>query len=280
MKHLALKFALTLIFALSFSIMYSQIFVDSINVVRKVTVKMNNGEEFVGDVIKQDDDILILNSKNGELKIKVIQIKKIEEYTYEGDFLFPSSHATRYFFGPSAIPLKKGKGYYHNVYLVGNFVNVGITDNFSFGGGLEFFSTVYGRPIYFLTPKVGFEVKENVHVGGGFLTAGMVGEGNVTMGYGVSTLGSSDKNASFGMGFGVADDDLGVTFVFSGTTRVSNSIALLTENYVFKNSQNTNNSYIGIHGIRILGRKHSFDFGLLVLAGVVPLPYVAYSKSF
>ncbi len=119
MKHLALKFALTLIFTFSFSIMYSQIFVDSINVVRKVTVKMNNGEEFVGDVIKQDDDILILNSKNGELKIKVIQIKKIEEYTYEGDFLFPSSHATRYFFGPSAIPLKKGKGYYHNVYLVG-----------------------------------------------------------------------------------------------------------------------------------------------------------------
>ena len=119
-----------------------------------------------------------------------------------------------------------------------------------------------------------------MHVGGGFLTAGMVGEGNVTMGYGVSTLGSSDKNASFGMGFGVADDDLGVTFVFSGTTRVSNSIALLTENYVFKNSQNTNNSYIGIHGIRILGRKNAFDFGLLVLAGVVPLPYVAYSKSF
>jgi len=64
MKHLALKFALTLIFTLSFSIMYSQIFVDSINVVRKVTVKMNNGEEFAGDVIKQDDDILILNSKN------------------------------------------------------------------------------------------------------------------------------------------------------------------------------------------------------------------------
>jgi len=260
--------------------MYSQIFVDSINVVRKVTVKMNNGEEFVGDVIKQDDDILILNSKNGELKIKVIQIKKIEKYTYEGDFLFPSSHETRYFFGPSAIPLEKGKGYYQNVYVLGNFVNVGITDNFSLGGGLEFFSTVNGRPIYFLTPKVGFEVKENVHVGGGFLTAGMVGEGNVTMGYGVSTVGSSDKNASFGMGFGVADDDLGVTFVFSGTTRVSNSIALLTENYVFKNSQNTNNSYIGIHGIRILGRKNAFDFGLLVLAGVVPLPYVAYSKSF
>jgi hypothetical protein len=138
---------------------------DSINIVRKVTVKMNNGEEFVGDVIKQDNEILILNSKNGELKLKVIQIEKIEEYTYLGDFLFPSSHATRYFFGPSAIPLKKGKGYYQNVYVLGNFVNVGITDNFSFGGGLEFFSTVNGRPIYFLTPKVGFEVKENVHVG-------------------------------------------------------------------------------------------------------------------
>ena len=280
MKYLTLKITLIVIFTFSFSNVNAQIFVDSTHTIQKVIVKMNNGAEFVGDIISKDDEYLILKSANGELKLNILQIDSIEEYTYEGEFLFPTSHETRYFFGPSAIPLKKGRGYYHNVYVVGNFVNVGITDNISIGGGLEFLSTINGTPIYFLTPKVGFEVKENVHVGGGFLLAGLAGEGSATMGYGVATFGTAEKNASFGVGFGTADNDLGTTFVFSGTARASNSISLLTENYVFTSSRD--NLYMGIQGIRILSRKSAFDIGLVFVAvdGARPFPYVAYSRSF
>ena len=282
MKYKYLTIILIAIQFFSFSNLNAQIFTDNVNPDQKVIVTMNNGEEFMGQVIQKNDDFLVLNSANGELKLKVLQISKIEDYSYEGLFLFPSSHQTRYFFGPSAIPLKKETGYYHNVYVVGNFINYGLSDNFSIGGGFEFISLMLGYPIYFLTPKVGFKVDEKVHVGGGVIVAGVVGEGNVFLAYGVSTFGTSESNVSIGFGYGKAGDVPGQALMFSGTQRVSNSMALLTENYIFNDSGTR--YYHGIHGFRILSKDNSFDFGFIVsseFSSEIPaLPYVAYSRAF
>ena len=283
MKYKYLKILLIAIQVFSFSSLFSQIFTDNVNPDQKVIVTMNNGEEFIGTIIQKNDEVLVLNSANGELNLRVLQIAKIEEYTYEGEFLFPSSHETRYFFGPSAIPLKKETGYYHNVYVLGNFINYGLSDNFSIGGGLEFISLMLGHPIYFLTPKVGFKVDEKVHVGGGLIVAGVAGEDHVFLAYGVSTFGTSESNVSIGLGYGKAGDVPGQAIMFSGTQRVSNSMALLTENYIFNDSGAK--YYHGVHGVRILSKDNSFDFGLLVSSefsgDVLPaLPYVAYSRAF
>lgn len=283
MKYISIKLAFVVIFTFFYSVLQAQIFTDNVNPVQKVTVTMNNGEEFTGNVVQKTDDVLTLNSVNGELRLSVLLISNIENYSYEGVFLFPSSHETRYFFGPSAIPLKKETGYYHNVYVVGNFINYGLSDNFSIGGGFEFISLMLGYPIYFLTPKVGFKVDENVHVGGGAIVAGVAGEGHVFLAYGVSTFGTSESNVSIGFGYGKAGDVPGQALMFSGTQRVSNSMALVTENYVFNDSGTK--YYHGVHGFRILSKDNSFDFGFLVSSefsgeSIPSLPYVAYSRAF
>ena len=240
-----------------------------------VIVKMNNGDEYKGQILNKNNKTILLKTVNGELNLIASNVRSIEIYDYDGKFEFPNSHDTRYFFGPSGIPIKKEKGYYQNVLVVANFVNYGIANNISIGGGLEFFSTVVrGEPIWFLTPKVGFDISENVHAGGGFIMIGGTYGGPITLGYGVFTLGHAETNLSVGAGYGFDSDYPAI--MIAGTHRISNSIAFLTENYWVETSS------FGIHGIRILSKTNSFDIGMVIIPGEygTKLPYVGYAKAF
>lgn len=138
----------------------------------RVVVTMEDGSEFRGTVVLQTDSTLTLATVNGELQLLRSRIDEVKIDDYVGEFRFPNPHATRYFFSPSAIPLRSGEGYYQNLELVGNFANVGVTDFFSIGGGFEFLSTVAGYPIFFLTPKLGWQVADKWHVGSGVFMGG------------------------------------------------------------------------------------------------------------
>ena len=285
MKNLLLKIFLLGLFTFSCNNVFSQTETDTLKQEQIVVIKMKNGDEYKGTISKKDSETIVLKTVNGEINLVATNVRSIENYNYEGKFEFANPHDTRYFFGPSGIPIKKGKGYYQNVLVTTNFANYGITKNISIGGGFEFISTVLGSPIWFLTPKVGFDISENIHVGGGFIMAGFAAEGTATLGYGVFTLGHAETNLSIGAGYGLIDGDLSdyPAIMISGTHRVSNSIAILSENYVFPNSFG-DPLYFGIHGIRILSKKNSFDIGAIVIpeiADFIPaLPYVGYVRVF
>jgi small nuclear ribonucleoprotein (snRNP)-like protein len=263
---------------------YSQVPIDTIKNPERVVVKMNNGDEFRGKILSRDQNTIVLETTNGTLNLISSNVRSINIDSYKGKFRFPNSNETRYFFGPSAIPIKKGKGYYQNVLLTTNFVNYGITRNFSIGGGVEFISLLFGSPIWFLTPKVGFKVAENSHVGGGFIMAGFAADGASTLGYGVYTLGSSETNITIGAGYGLIAGEFSnqPTVMLSGTHRVGNNVALLTENYFIPVGTSTN--YTGILGLRLLSPKNSFDFGLVFgpqISDIIPaIPFIGYTRSF
>ena len=263
----------------SFNNVFSQ--TDTLTQDQMVIIKMKNGDDYKGVLLKQGDGRILLKTVNGEMNLIASNIHSLENYDYVGKFEFANPHDTRYFFGPTGIPIKKGKGYYQNILVTTNFVNYGVTKNISIGGGFEFISTVLGSPIWFLTPKVGFDLSENIHVGSGFIMAGFADEGAATLGYGVFTLGQSETNLSIGVGYGLIDQELSdyPVIMISGAHRISKSIALLSENYVIPNS-----FYFGIHGIRILSRKNSFDIGAIIIpeiGSVIPaLPYVGYVRVF
>lgn len=281
MKNLLSKIILITLLTFSFNKVFSQTETDSIQKEQIVIVKMKNGDEYRGTISKDDRGKIVLKTVNGEINLIAANVNTIESYDYKGEFEFANPHDTRYFFGPSGIPIKKGKGYYQNILVTTNFFNYGVTKNVSIGGGFEFISTISRNPIWFLTPKVGFDVSENIHVGGGFIMAGFDPAGTATLGYGVFTLGQSETNLSLGIGYGVLDGKLSdyPSIMMSGTHRISKSIALLSENYVIPNS-----FYFGIHGIRILSKKNSFDIGAIVIPEirvVIPaLPYVGYVRVF
>ena len=279
MYHLLSKIILIGLLTSSFNNVFSQ--TDTLKQDQMVIIKMKNGDDYKGVLLKQGDGRILLKTVNGEMNLIASNIHSLENYDYVGKFEFANPHDTRYFFGPTGIPIKKGKGYYQNILVTTNFVNYGVTKNISIGGGFEFISTVLGSPIWFFTPKVGFDLSENIHVGGGFIMAGFADEGTATLGYGVFTLGQSETNLSIGAGYGLIDQELSdyPVIMISGTHRISKSIALLSENYVIPDS-----FYFGIHGIRILSKKNSFDVGAIIIpeiASVIPaLPYVGYVRVF
>jgi small nuclear ribonucleoprotein (snRNP)-like protein len=258
--------------------------IDTVKNTERVIVKMNNGDEYRGKIVKRDQNTIVLETSNGTLNLISSNVRSIDLDTYKGKFRFPNSNETRYFFGPSAIPIKQGKGYYQNVLLTTNFVNYGLIKNFSIGGGVELISLLFGSPIWFLTPKVGFKVAENSHIGGGFIMAGFAGDGTATLGYGVYTLGSSETNLTVGAGYGLIFGEFSnrPTIMVSGTHRVGNNVALLSENYFIP--INTSTNFTGILGLRLLAPKNSFDFGLIFGTGIsdiIPaLPFVGYTRSF
>jgi hypothetical protein len=180
--------------------------------------------------------------------------------------------------------LKKGEGYYQNVLLTGNFVNYGIQENISVGGGVEIMSLSAGQPIWFLTPKVGRSVSEKLHVAGGLLMMGLGGDEASSLIYGVTTIGDPDLNFSFGVGYGYVEGRLSSipTINLSGTIRFSNGIAVLTENYLIDGG-----GLFGIQGLRFMGPKHSFDIGMFNIFGDLILgdlgfiiPFVGYAMKF
>jgi small nuclear ribonucleoprotein (snRNP)-like protein len=264
--------------------LYSQVPIDTIKKTERVVVKMNNGDEFRGKILSRDQNTIVLETTNGTLNLISSNVRSINSDSYKGKFSFPNSNETRYFFGPSAIPIKQGKGYYQNVLLTSNFINIGLLKNVSIGGGFEFISLLLDSPIWFLTPKVGFKVSENSHVGGGFIMAGIGIEETATLAYGVYTFGSSETNLTVGAGYGLISGNFSKrpTIMLSGTHRVGNNLALLTENYFIPIGTSTN--YTGILGLRVLAPKNSFDFGLVFgpqISDFIPaLPFVGYTRSF
>jgi small nuclear ribonucleoprotein (snRNP)-like protein len=264
--------------------LYSQVPIDTIKKTERVVVKMNNGDEFRGKILSRDQNTIVLETTNGTLNLISSNVRSINSDSYKGKFSFPNSNETRYFFGPSAIPIKQGKGYYQNVLLTSNFINIGLLKNVSIGGGFEFISLLLDSPIWFLTPKVGFKVSENSHVGGGFIMAGIGIEETATLAYGVYTFGSSETNLTVGAGYGLISGNFSKrpTIMLSGTHRVGNNLALLTENYFIPIGTSTN--YTGILGLRVLAPKNSFDFGLVFgpqISDFIPaLPFIGYTRSF
>jgi hypothetical protein len=215
---------------------------------------------------------------------------------------FANPQPTRYFFAPSAIPLKKGDKYYQNAYFLLNSIQAGLSDHFSIGGG------VFVPFALFITPKIGYQVAPKVHVGGGVLFAtSLIRDFNFGVGtvYGSFTYGTNEHNFTVNAGLGGVNEGSGGNhqwkfaskpmFTLSGMTRISKRVLLMTENWIFSTSSenfdtitgqyvNTVSVYNGLlsAGARIVGRRYAFDVGLLSPSSTEfsAIPYIAYNVKF
>ena len=265
-------------------------------------VEMIDGTVFLGNILKSDSQMILMKTslltKIEIPKIKIKSVTRVEKSSMvNGIYWFPNPNATRYLFSPSAFNLKKGEGYYQNTYLLINSFNVGVTDNFSIGGGFELLST-FGtlasgnfQPIFFITPKVGFKVTENFHAGGGILYASIPDFDNGDerleggLAYGIGTLGSIEHNFTGGIGWGFFDGDFSNQpfITFSGMTRVSKKAALITENWLGPD----NGNYYGVfsYGVRFFGETISVDLAFINNSDIaeeiiIGIPYVDFVVKF
>lgn len=247
-------------------------------------VYMKDGSLYHGSIVAQNETMIELETKSlGKKTIPLERIKemrKIDEKDIhrKGKYWYPNPDAMRYFFGPSAIPLKKGEGYYQNADLLVNTANYGVTKNFSVqAGGILPFAV-------FLMPKIGYKLNEVVHVGGGMVVAHTLlkyRKENYKMGamFGLATLGSNNNNITFGFGYGFSNLNKETTYyskpimTFCGMARISRRIAFVSENIIMpikftyynaagKTTEFNYRSSISF-GARLMKERTTVDFGIV-----------------
>ena len=91
-----------------------------------------DGNEFIGIILEQSPDkIRLKTDKLGEISILRSDIKKITRLSAttakNGTYWLDNPQSTRYFWTPNAYSLKKGEGYYQNVWIFFNQAVFGTT---------------------------------------------------------------------------------------------------------------------------------------------------------
>ncbi|MDZ7754903.1 hypothetical protein [Rhodohalobacter sp.] len=255
-------------------------------------VETVEGNVFFGYLISEDEQSVVLNVESvGEITILRENIRSMTQIDpdriKDGSHWYDNPQATRYFFAPNALGLKKGEGYYQNTWIFFNNVNYGITDNFSLGGGIVplFLFGANTTPIWIL-PKVSIPISsDRFHLGAGAMFGGLVGEESETLGlfYGVGTVGSRDNNMTVGIGYGYAGDEISRTPLIniSGMVRVSRRLFLLTENYFIPEADAGG---ILSAGARWTTEQFAVDFGLFRPTDgggdVIGIPWVGVTIPF
>lgn len=275
-----------------------------------VRIQLKQGNSVQGILKDQNDKSITINiAETGVMTIPWELIQTVDRMSVSealnANGQFTNPQPTRYFFGPSAIPLKKGDKYYQNAYFLVNSFQLGLTDQFSIGAGVVI-------PFaFFVTPKIGYQVSKNIHVGGGVIFAtSLIRDFNlgVGAGYGSLTVGSKEHNVTLNVGLGAVKENSGLgsndyTWKFankpmvtlSGMTRISKRMMLMTENWFFSTKTvNYDNmtgqqissvyEYNGIMsvGARYLGARYAIDFGFLspTVSDFMAIPYLSYNLKF
>ncbi len=246
-----------------------------------------DGNEYIGLIVEQTNDLLVLKTERlGTITLRKADIKKMSVINVaqlkNGEYWFENPQSTRYFWQPNAYGLKKGEGYYQNVWILFNQVSIGITDNVSIGAGIVplFLFAGASSPVW-LTPKVSIPIKrDKVNVSAGALMGTILGEENANFGiaYSTVTFGTRDKNLSIGGGYGYAGGDWAdsPTFTLSAMIRVGKRGYFLTENYYIGSAEE--DLMLFFLGGRRMIKNSGIDFGILIPSDtegeVVAIPWL------
>lgn len=171
---------------------------------------------------------------------------------------------TRLFFGPTGRPLAKGEVYLGVYEVVMPFVQVGLTNRLSVGGGTPLvFGGGGNRPFWF-TPKFTVVARERTQVALGALHMFNVDDENVGIAYGAVTRGTRDSAITVGVGVAYErfEDASPPVLMLGGERRVRHNLKLVTENYVFDEGG------LVSAGVRFLTGRLSADLALAAPVGV------------
>jgi len=232
-----------------------------------------DGNNYFGKIVDQDSVQVRFDAENlGELTFPRSAIKLLEPLpsakVIGGKVWPPNTQSSRYFFAPNAYGLKKGEGYYQNVWVLFNQFSLGVTRNFSIGVGMVPLFLFAGAPTpIWIIPKLSFPVvKDKFQVGAGGLFGAVLGADNAGFGiaYGTLTFGSRDANASIGIGYGYAGGTWSEnpTVNFSAFARLSPKTYFVTENYYI--SAGADHALILSAGFRSIINRVGIDYGLFM----------------
>ena len=324
-----MKTNIILAFFLSIGMAYSPIFQAQVTDNQHTTsdkyvrLFLHNGGVYEGRVLEITLDYFLIDTPlMGETKIMKSQISTLTYITQDqmGDMQGNNRSAdinpqsSRYFFSPSAHALKKGEGYYHNIWYAYNSISYGITDDFTAGIAL----TPFGMGA---TAKYSYQLSDNLNasVGGiGLLPFNSDAVGSTGMGIGFVniTLGDERKNVSLNYGLAWYENTRSIyidtyysdwgtppnyyivghnveytaatnahMFNVSAMFEASSRIWILLETYfIYPQTQDADPVSVNVIGLRSASKKRSalWDWGIVALPseGVFGIPWIACTVPF
>lgn len=246
-------------------------------------VILRDGTRLFGTIESEEGEVLTIRTAGGATAtVPRRQIASLHERRgafASGEFLPSDPNATRLFFGPTGRSLGRGKTYLGVYEFLMPFVQVGVTDRLSIGGGtpLIFGLNDWDRP-FWVTPKL--------QIVNGAATQAAVGVFHIFdrrgngggIGYLVATHGGvrGSFTAGAGMNYGF-DGGRSAVVMIGGERRVRRNLALVSESYVWGRHG------IATGGVRLIGDRLSADLALGVPIGsssAMAFPVVNFVYAF
>lgn len=264
--------------------------------VKTYVVTKNDGTEYYGLIISQDEREVLLETKEiGRLYIPKHEIKSIRELTASdikaGSVIGNNMFATRYFLTTNGLRMKKGDSYALFTWW-GPEIQYGVSDGLTLG----VMSSWLAVPIV-LTAKTTFNANENLHFGLGLLagTLSWADWGSYgALPYGTVTFGNSRNNFNITGGYAIISGS-GIEDMYGNSTgrqtsnapllsvgclfRITNKVSFVGDSFIYMKS---GSFAIIVPGIRVSNRPNrAFQFGF---AGIsidgkltpVPLPMLSW----
>lgn len=254
-------------------------------------LKMRDGSALVGRLLSESADTIRFATSGGLLVVPRSQVTELRQIdprsVHDGQYWAPDPYATRLYFGPTGRMLKRGEGYFSDLWLF--FINgsVGVSDRVMLGGGMSVFpSDDFSNNIFYLTPKVGIVRGEAFNVAVGALV-GFAGKasGSAGMVYGVATSGGPDASLSYGAGWAYANKDFDSrpVLMLGGSRRWTRRVAFVSENYMYSGGEP---GALVSYGLRFIGDKLSVDlaFWNILAKDTTPIfpgvPWLGFALKF
>ena len=197
---------------------------------------------------------------------------------------------SRLMFAPTGRPLRKGDGYVSDHELVFPGFAVGLTDNLSLAGGVSILPGLgLTDQVAYFSPRVGFHLSDRAAVSVGALVVGAPADlGSAGIAFGVGTFGSRDHSLSVGLGLGRdlgrSHGDAEPILMVGGQTRLSKSIALVSENWIVLDGHTGLGQQPFGLALRFFGERLSADMGFILVGEALdegfPIPWVSVSYHF
>lgn len=229
---------------------------------------LKDGSRVFGTVERQTDDEVVLRTQAGAVvtakRHEIASLRTVEGRIERGEFIRSDLHRTRLFFAPTGRSLQRGEVSFGVFQFIAPFVQVGVTDRFSMGGGtpLLFGIDDWNRP-FWVTPKFQVYNAPEAQAAVGLLHVFDTDGDSGGIAYGVGTFGNSDNAGTVGAGMMYSGDDRGWIVMGGAEGRVSRSVKVMTENYIWKNGDG-----ILSGGVRFLGERLSADLALAIPIGI------------
>ncbi len=232
--------------------------------VRLYEMVLRDGSRLYGSIQSEDGAEVVFRTQSGSQvttsRAEIVSLRMVTGSIVEGEFQPVDPNATRLFFGPTGRSLGKGQVYLGVYEFIMPFVQVGLTDRLSIGGGTPL---VFGlgddwdRP-FWITPKLQVFEGESTAISVGAFQAFGIGDDTGGIVYGVGTFGRQHGSVTVGAGVAYAGSEnrAGVLMV-GGQRQVRRNMALVTENYIWDGG-----SGVASAGIRFFGERLSADLAL------------------